>query len=77
MKKLIKHLASRIDQLKQLNKELDLSNLSLEKSEENLKNKNNELAFLNNELDLNKSELQNKINRVRMQKLNEQLNSYK
>ena len=66
-----KALASRIDQLKQLNKDLDLSNLSLEKSEENLKNKNNELAFLNRELDLNKSELQNKI--IELQKLNENL----
>ena len=66
-----KALASRIDQLKQLNKDLDLSNLSLEKSEENLKNKNNDLAFLNKELDLNKSELQNKI--IELQKLNENL----
>ena len=57
-----KALATRIDQLNQLNNDLDNINTALAKSEQDLRNKVNDLDIANNELALNKTELQNKIN---------------
>ena len=56
-----KALATRIDQLNLLNKDLDQVNTALAKSEKNLQNKINDLDTANTELALNKTELQNKI----------------
>ena len=66
-----KALASRIDELKILNDELDISNSSLAKSDEILKNKINELDLINNQLTLNKKELQDNI--LELKKLNNNL----
>ena len=60
-----KALATRIDQLNQLNKALDLSNNALAQSEVNLKDKIAELDFVNNELAVNKDDLQSKIKELR------------
>ena len=60
-----KALATRIDQLNQLNKALDLSNNALAQSEVNLKNKITELDFVNNELAVNKDDLQSKVKELR------------
>ena len=57
-----KALATRIDQLNQLNEDLDEVNIALAQSETNLQNKINDLDIANTELALNKTELQNKIN---------------
>ena len=57
-----KALATRIDQLNQLNEDLDEVNIVLAQSETNLQNKINDLDIANTELALNKTELQNKIN---------------
>jgi len=57
-----KALATRIDQLNQLNEDLDEVNIALAQSETNLENKINDLDIANTELALNKTELQNKIN---------------
>ena len=57
-----KALATRIDQLNQLNEDLDEVNIALAQSETNLQNKINDLDIANIELALNKTELQNKIN---------------
>ena len=56
-----KALATRIDQLNQLNEDLDEVNIALAQSETNLQNKINDLDIANTELALNKTELQNKI----------------
>ena len=56
-----KALATRIDQLKNLNNELDLTNKKLQLSEENLAIKVSELDLLNNKLIKNEKELENKI----------------
>ena len=56
-----KALATRIDQLNQLNEDLDEVNIALEQSETNLQNKINDLDIANTELALNKTELENKI----------------
>ena len=56
-----KALATRIEQLNQLNKNLDQTNIALAKSEEELQNKIIDLDATNNELALNKIALQNKI----------------
>ena len=66
-----KALATRIEQLNLLNKELDKTNIALAKSENDLKDKITELDLTNNELDLNKNKLQNKIQEL--QKLNDNL----
>ena len=66
-----KALASRVDQLNQLNKELDITNNSLAKSEENLKNKIDDLDIANFNLEKNKNELQDTIQEL--QKLNNSL----
>ena len=57
-----KALATRIDQLNQLNEDLDEVNIALAQSETNLQNKINDLDIANTELALNKTELENKIN---------------
>ena len=57
-----KALATRIDQLNQLNEDLDEVNIVLAQSETNLQNKINDLDIANTELALNKTELENKIN---------------
>ena len=56
-----KALATRIDQLNQLNEDLDEVNIALAQSETNLQNKINALDIANTELALNKTELENKI----------------
>ena len=56
-----KALATRIDQLNQLNEDLDEVNIALAQSETNLQNKINDLDIANTELALNKTELENKI----------------
>ena len=56
-----KALATRIDQLNQLNEDLDEVNIALAQSETNLENKINDLDIANTELALNKTELENKI----------------
>ena len=56
-----KALATRIDQLNQLNEDLDKVNIALAQSEKNLQIKINDLDVSNTELALNKTELQNKI----------------
>ena len=68
-----KALASRIDQLNQLNKALDNSNNALAISEEKLNTKIDQLDLLNNELALNKKELQIKVEEL--QDLNNDLMS--
>ena len=65
-----KALATRIDQLNQLNKALDLSNNALAQSEVNLKNKITELDFVNNELAVNKDDLQSKVNALAQSEVN-------
>ena len=57
-----KALATRIDQLNQLNEDLDEVNIALEQSETNLQNKINDLDIANTELAHNKTALENKIN---------------
>ena len=57
-----KALATRIDQLNQLNEDLYEVNIALAQSETNLQNKINDLDIANTELALNKTELENKIN---------------
>ena len=57
-----KALATRIDQLNQLNEDLDEVNIALEQSETHLQNKISDLDIANTELALNKTELENKIN---------------
>ena len=56
-----KALATRIDQLNQLNEDLDNVNTALAQSEKNLQHKITDLDNANTELALNKTELQNKI----------------
>ena len=56
-----KALATRIDQLNQLNEDLDEVNIALAQSETNLQNKINDLDIANTELALNKTELEKKI----------------
>ena len=56
-----KALATRIDQLNQLNEDLDEVNIALAQSETNLQNKINDLDIANIELALNKTELESKI----------------
>ena len=56
-----KALATRIDQLNQLNEDLDEVNIALAQSETNLQNKINDLDIANTEFALNKTELENKI----------------
>ena len=56
-----KALATRIDQLNQLNEDLDEVNIALAQSETNLQNKINDLDIANTELALNNTELENKI----------------
>ena len=59
-----KALATRIDQLKELNNELDLTNKKLQTSEENLAGKVLQLNTLNNKLIVNEKELENKIDQL-------------
>ena len=59
-----KALATRIDQLNQLNKELDLSNNALARSEESLKNKIIDLDTANLSLKKTEESLKNKINEL-------------
>ena len=56
-----KALATRIDQLNQLNEDLDEVNIALAQSETSLQNKINDLDIANTELAFNKTELENKI----------------
>ena len=73
-----KALATRVDQLKELNNELELTNKKLQTSEENLASKVFELNNLNNKLIINEKELENKINQLdeknkNLQAINESL----
>ena len=56
-----KALATRIDQLNQLNEDLDEVNIALARSETNLQKKIDALDIANTELAFNKTELENKI----------------
>ena len=56
-----KALATRINQLNQLNLNLDQSNILLEASETNLENKISDLDQVNNQLAFNEIELKNKV----------------
>jgi len=66
-----KALANRINQLKTLNKKLDLTNQKLLSSEANLANKVSELDVLNNKLSIRDKELQDQI--IRYQNLTQDL----
>ena len=76
--KINKALATRIDQLKALNNQLDDTNKKLEISEKNLTQKVNELDLLNNKLVENEKELEIKISELdkknqNLQAINESL----
>jgi len=76
--KINKALATRIDQLKTLNNQLDNTNKKLEISEKNLMQKFNELDLLNNKLVENEKELEIKISELdiknkNLQAINESL----
>ena len=70
-----KALATRIDQLNQLNNKLDKTNIALSQSEENLKNKINDLDLANLSLEKSKLDLNNKI--IEMDQINDELDSNK